>query len=138
MKKILMIAAVACVALTACDPEEEEKVLDPTGAFALTEKVIPWYGGSINADITTDFEWSITVADTSLLKIEPSEGKENAHVTVTLAKNTTNQAIPVSAVLTVTNKDKKLEVPFSFEIPAPSLEFGGVTYGVTYMTASTG
>lgn len=132
MKKLLFVAAIASLAMVSCD-DKEETVLDPTGAIELTEKTIPWDGASVNADITTDFEWSIAVADTSLLKIEPAEGKGNAHVTVTLAKNTTNQAIPVSAVLTITNKDKKLEVPFSFEIPAPSLAFGGVTYGVTYM-----
>lgn len=132
MKKLLFVAAIASIALVSC--EETEKIAaELSGKIEITDSIIPWSGASVNADITTDFEWSIEVADTSLLKVEPTSGKGNAHVTVTLAKNTTKQAIPVSATLSISNNDKNITVPFRFEIPAPSPEFGGVTYGVTYM-----
>lgn len=133
MKKLLFIAAMATFALVSCDPQEEEKVLDPTGKIELSEAVIPFDGGSVNATITTNFDWSIEVTDTALIKVEPAQGKGNATVTVTLAKNTTNKAITTSAVMTVTNADKNISAKLDVVIPAPYLEFGGVKYAVTYM-----
>lgn len=133
MKKLLFVAAIASMALVSCDSKEEEVVLDPTGTIEMSVKDIPWDGASIDANIVTEFEWSISIADTTVFQVVPSSGKGNTKVVATLAQNTTNQAIPVSATITFTNKDKKFEIPVLFAIPAPSLEFGGVTYGVAYM-----
>ena len=134
MKKLLFVAAIASMALVSCDSKEkEEVVLDPTGTIEMSVKDIPWDGASVEANVVTEFEWSITIADTTVFQVVPSSGKGNTKVVATLAKNTTNQAIPVSAKITFVNKDKTFEIPVLFAIPAPSLTFGGETYSVAYM-----
>ncbi len=131
MKKLMFVAAMACLVMVSCNSEKE--VAEPTGAIEIVDKTIPWDGASITANITTDYDWNISVANPEYLSVKPASGKGNETVTLTIAKNTTNQAIPVKGNLTLTNEDKTLVVPFNFEIPAPSLEFGGATYGVAYM-----
>lgn len=131
MKKIMFVAAMACAVMVSCESKKE--VADPTGKFEIVDKTIPWDGAGISANITSEYDWSISVANPEYLSVEPASGKGNSTVTLTIAKNTKNQAIPVNGNVTFTNEDKTLDIPFSFEIPVPSLEFGGTTYGVTYM-----
>lgn len=127
MKRFMFLAAVAAFAMVSCGKE------DPTGALALSSADIPWDGAEVAATVTSEFEWSVEVSDATMLQVIPASGVGNTDVKVVLAKNTTNEEIPVSITVTFKNGDKTLVSPFEFVIPAPFLSFGGDTYGVTYM-----
>lgn len=133
MKKLLFISMIAL--MCAC-----QKTPAPTGAFNLTEELkVEFYGGTYTYVLETNSPWAVD-ASRSTLAVEPSKGEAGkTELTVKVPANITDAAIEESLVIVVTNVDGvTCDVELKVSVPAPSLSYGGETYGVKYFKDTKG
>lgn len=127
MKKSLAFALVLA-AMVACDKAAPA----PEGTIESKESVVvPFDGATIKYSLTANCDWKVTTTTVDVVPMKGTEG--TTELTVVVPPNHTSDAVKESFTVAFTNADGVSELKVvEIAVPAPSLEYGGYTYGVKY------
>lgn len=133
MKKFVLIALAVLFCFAACKKE----VPAPEGSVeAVTaEQQVPYWGGDLKYTVTSNCNWTVGVREEKGLSFNMIDGVSGTtELIVSVPKNTTQNSISWNFLIKFENSDGLSDTKtVSFEQPAPSLEYGGVTYKVVYL-----
>jgi uncharacterized protein (TIGR02145 family) len=99
-KTYLAIVVLLSVLLVSCKPEAK-LTLSASGDNIGAD------GGDVTVQVTSNYAWSSSIPDGSLLKVSPSTGTSDAAVTITVPKNETMQPVTHAVTFTATG-DKNI------------------------------
>ena len=126
MKKSLLFLSV--LALTcACT-----KTPAPEGSVtAADEASVAFYGGEFYYNLESNCDWTVTNATVDVVPMSGVSG--SSRLTVTVPSNKSDEEVTESFTVVFKNADGLTsEMTVNIKVPAPSLEYGGATYGVKY------
>lgn len=126
MKKSLLFLSV--LALTcACT-----KTPAPEGSVtAADEASVAFYGGEFFYNLESNCDWSVTNTTVDVVPMSGVSG--SSKLTVTVPANKSDEELTESFTILLKNADGLTsELTVNIKVPAPSLEYGGESYGVKY------
>ncbi len=137
MKKITIIAFALLSVLAVVSCKKDDAPAKPEGAVVLnpsTQTVSGW-SSSLTYSVTSNCGWTIVLDEGSRLTVEPLKGIEGiTDITVTLPDNKSNAVQTYSFTVAFKNTaDEVVNSIVNIEQPEPSVELGGVSYGVAYL-----
>lgn len=133
MKKSVLIALAAVLCFAAC--KKEVPAPEGTVEAVAAEQQVPYWGGELKYTVTSNCNWMVGTREEKGLSFNVIDGGSGTtELVVSVPKNTTRNSINWSFLIKFENSDGLTDSKtVSFEQPAPSLEYGGVTYKVVYL-----